>query len=77
MTLNHDGRYLGAGAFGRGAWIYDFGSAAKTPPTKVPTLPGTGRLSTTGLDPMWPIAGVVLIGAAALIARRRRSTPAT
>jgi hypothetical protein len=71
MTLNHDGRYLGAGAFGRGAYIYDFGSAAKTPPTTVPKLPGP-KLSATGLDPMWPILGVVFIVLGAFVVRRRR-----
>jgi hypothetical protein len=71
MTLNKDGRYLGAGAYGRGAWIYDFGSAAKTPPSVVPKLPG--RLSATGLNPAWPITGVALIAIAAFVRRRRRA----
>jgi hypothetical protein len=75
MTVDRTGRYVLAGAYGRGPWTYDFGAAAKTPPTKVPTLPGGGgggSLATTGLDPAWPIAGVLLVGFAAVVARGRR-----
>ena len=74
MTLNHNGRYLGAGAFGRGAYVYDFGSAARTPPTTVPKVPSSPTLSTTGLDPMWPTLGAVLVLLGAFVARRRRRT---
>jgi hypothetical protein len=74
MNLDRTGRYVLAGAFGRGPWIYDFGSAAQTPPTTIPPVPGLQHLSATGLDPMWPILGVVLVGLGAYVARRRRHT---
>ena len=78
MRLSLDGRYLLAGAYGRGGWVYDFGAAAKTPPSVGVKGTGTSRggtLSKTGLPARLPIAAVVLIflGLAARRARPRIS----
>jgi hypothetical protein len=74
MTLSGNGRYLGLGAYGRGGYVYDFGAAAKLPPTVVPKLPGARRLATTGLDPGWPIFGVALLLLTAIRHRRRHAS---
>jgi hypothetical protein len=75
MNLDRTGRYVLAGAYGRGPWIYDFGSAARTPPTTIPRIPRGPTLSATGLTSVWPTLGVVLVALAVLaglVARRRR-----
>jgi hypothetical protein len=84
MRLSLDGRYLLAGAYGRGGWVYDFGAKAVTPPSaaaKTPgsTVKGTG-LAKTGLSAKLPVAALVLmlLAAAAFAVRRRsagRSSP--
>jgi hypothetical protein len=73
MKIDRTGRNLVAGAYGRGAFTFDFGSAAVTPPTTIPKLPRTKPpLATTGANVVWPVAGVVLLAAALLVVRRRR-----
>src|SRR5206468_2665159 len=47
MQLSRDGRYLLAGAYGRGGWVYDFGAAATSPPTVVPQHPSAGGVSSS------------------------------
>jgi hypothetical protein len=73
MKIDRTGRKLVAGAYGRGAYTYDFGSAAQTPPTTIPKLPRTAPpLATTGSPVTWPVLGAVLLAAGLLTARRRR-----
>jgi photosystem II stability/assembly factor-like uncharacterized protein len=81
MRLSADGRYLLAGAYGRGGWIYDFGAKAATSPTKVPKHPKakpvratapSGSLAATGLAAGLPPAAGLLIGLAIVVHRRRR-----
>jgi MYXO-CTERM domain-containing protein len=73
MKIDRTGRNLVAGAYGRGAFTFDFGSAAVTPPTTIPKLPRTQPpLATTGSKVVWPVFGALLVAAALLALRRRR-----
>jgi hypothetical protein len=78
MQLSRNGRYLIAGAYGRGAWVYDFGANAKVPPTVVPKHPTAGgssggSIAATGLSYRVPVGALlVLLAAAAAFAIRRR-----
>jgi hypothetical protein len=75
MRLSLDGRYLLAGAYGRGGWVYDFASKAVVPPTvpvKVPLVAG-GGLANSGMPAKVPfIALSLLLAVAAVGALRRR-----
>jgi hypothetical protein len=73
MRIDRTGRNLVAGAYGRGAYTFDFGSAAVTPPTVIPKLPRTPSLATTGNTVALPIFGGLLLAAVLLVVRRRRA----
>lgn len=75
MKMDDSGRYVLAGAYGRGAWVYDFGAPAGTAPgPKKPTqvngvrktLPATGAESNV-------VFALGALMAAALISRRLRT----
>jgi hypothetical protein len=75
MKFDLTGRYLVAGAYGRGAWVYDFGSPARTSYADVPVakLPGTGGGSSW--RPQVPVTvpgAVLLLLVAGLVGRRTR-----
>jgi hypothetical protein len=78
MKLDRTGRYVVAGAYGRGAYTLDFGAAATKPPTTIPKLPKTENnrppLATTGAPVVLPILGAVVLSLALLLRRRRRVT---
>jgi hypothetical protein len=76
MKMDDSGRYVLAGAYGRGAWVYDFGSAAgKTAPTKKPTqVKGVRKtLPATGAEGNLTLALFALTGAAVLSRRLRKA----
>jgi hypothetical protein len=78
MKLDPTGRYLVAGAYGRGGWVYDFGAPARSAAGVaaarasygdwVATWSGVRRLLPTG------VLGV-LLAAVAAVASRRRAVP--
>jgi LPXTG-motif cell wall-anchored protein len=82
MKLDLSGRYLIAGAYGRGAWVYDFGSAAAAPAvsggvgTKVQgeKIGGSSNLPATGTEATL-FFGIALLSMAAVLSRRLRRTP--
>jgi hypothetical protein len=76
MRLSLDGRYLLAGAYGRGGWVYDFNAKAAVPPTvpvKVPLIAAGGGLAKSGMSGRVPVVALMLLlaAAAAYGARRR------
>ena len=77
MRLDPTGRYVLAGAYGRGAWVYDFGSAApgstKVKGEKV-TAGAPGSLPATGTEPTTMFA-VALLAMAGVLSRRLKRTP--
>jgi hypothetical protein len=75
MKLDLTGRYLVGGAYGRGAWVYDFGTSGapvKKPATKVKGVHKT-RLPATGAESNVVLALVLLAGASLLSRRSRRT----
>lgn len=73
MRLDATGRYLTAGAYGRGGWVYDFGAATAGAATGGPP-PGTpvvsaAELPRTGLEPLSAATGLVLLGIAIWLRR--------
>jgi hypothetical protein len=77
MKLDLTGRYLVAGAYGRGAWVYDFGSKAASPALGGGTvvagkkITGSGSLPATGTESTLMFALALLVAAAVLSARLR------
>ena len=87
LYLDPTGRYLAAAAYGRGAWVLDFGAKAASSNGPgaggAPTAGGgggggNGTLSDTGSSPLVPIVAVVLLVVAGVTARwwrRLRTLP--
>jgi hypothetical protein len=82
MRFDLTGRYLVAGVYGRGAWVYDFGKPAKTsagPTHAVVALTAGGNGSTSSLlrqasTGLLGLLLLLLLGAA--VPRRRTPVPA-
>lgn len=72
MRLDLTGRYLTAGAYGRGGWVYDFGSSATGSSTRTGHLTpaATGTLPRTGAGTAPAVAAIMLLASAAWLRRR-------